>query len=185
MRAVEHPRDVDDEAAAPLDHHRRREPRREGRRPQAAVKHQVPVAPLDLPEVERRVGRDLVAAPGVVHEQIESPVVSANAFEDCLDLLVVGVVAPDRDPDAATFSHRVRGVVDRSRTAERRRLTADAAARDVDRRSPLAEDERDALAAAATRARHERDRPGEGALRHARPPSASDLPSRGRRLRRR
>ena len=50
VRAVEHPGDVDDQAAAGVDHHRRGEVRGERGRAQAAGEHQVPVAPLHLPE---------------------------------------------------------------------------------------------------------------------------------------
>src|SRR5919198_1316529 len=53
-------------------------------------------------------------------------------------------------------------------TSQCRRLAADAATAHVDRRPALAENERDALAAAAAAARDERDLPGERLRLHGR-----------------
>src|SRR5207249_4495833 len=124
-----------------------RQARGKSRRTQAAYEHQIPVAPFDLPEGKRRVGRDLVAAPGVVDEQIEPPVVPADALEKRLDLCVVCVVAANGDTDAAAGRQLLGGVVDRAGAPQRRRLAADAATADIHDRAPLAEHERDALAA--------------------------------------
>src|SRR6266511_1257473 len=124
------------------------------------------MAPLDLPEGVVRPGRDLVAAPGVVHEQIESPLLPADALEERLHLRVVGVVAADGDAGAAASGQLLRGVINRAGTSQRRRLAAHAATADVDRRAPLAEHEGDALAATAARARDEHDLPLESLCAH-------------------
>jgi hypothetical protein len=117
------------------------------------------VAPFDLPEGELVRRRDLVAAPGVVDEQIEPPLLVADAVEERLDLRVLGVVAADRYADAAAGGQLLGGVVDRAGASKRRRLAADAATADVDRRPLLAENEGDALAAATARAGDERNLP--------------------------
>ena len=109
------------------------------------------------PPAKGRVGRDLVAAPGVVDEQVEPPLLSADSVEERLDLRIVGVVTADGDAGAAAHGQLFGGLVDRARTSQRRRLTADAATGDVDDCSARAQHERDALAAAAARSCDERD----------------------------
>jgi hypothetical protein len=76
------------------------------------------------------------------------------------------VVAADRDSDPSAGLDLLGGVVDRARAPQRRRLAADAAAGDIDRRTFFPDDERDALAAATARAGDERDLSIQAAVRH-------------------
>ena len=140
-----------------LDHHRRGEVRGERGRAQAAGEHQVPVAPLHLPERGLVVERELVAAPRVVDEQVEPAVVSLDPLEEPLYLSVLRVVASDRDPGAAALRHLVGGVVDGAGPVEGRRLAADAPPSDVDGGALLAKHERDPLPATAASPGDERD----------------------------
>jgi hypothetical protein len=133
----------------------------------AALEHQIPVAPLHLPERRLEVERELVAAPRVVDEQVEPAVVVADPLEQRLDLRVVRVVAANGDACAAARGQLLRGVVDRAGTVERGRLAANGAAGDIDDRAFLAEDERDPLSAAAARTGDERDGSVQSRLGHS------------------
>src|SRR4029453_18253260 len=150
------PGDVHDQPAARLDHQRGGQHRGEGRGTEASLEHQVPMSPLHLPERRLIVERELVAAPGVVDEQIETALLGADPPEQRLDLGVVRMVTANGDAGTAAGGELLGRVVDRAGTVERGRLTANAAAGDVDGRALLPEDERDPLAAAATRTGHER-----------------------------
>src|SRR4029453_14788693 len=96
------------------------------------------VAPLHLPEGRLEVQRELVAAPGVVDEQIEAAVLRADPLEQRLDLGAVRGVAANGDAHAPAGGQLLSRVVDRAGTVERGRLTANAAAGDVDGRALLA-----------------------------------------------
>src|ERR1051326_5720594 len=104
------------------------------------------MAPFHLPEWRLVVERELVAAPRVVDEHVEPALLAPDPIEQGLDLGVVCVVAANWDPDAAASAQFLGGFVDRPGPAERRRLAPHVAASDVDGRTLLAEDERDALA---------------------------------------
>jgi hypothetical protein len=80
----------------------------------------------------------------------------ADPLEQRPDLRVVRVVATNRDARTAAGGQLLGGVVDRAAAPERGRLAANAATGDVDSRTLLPENERDPLAAAPTRTRHER-----------------------------
>src|SRR5204862_5852631 len=115
--------------------------------------------PLDLPEGERRVGRDLVTAPRVVHEQIQTALFRLDSVEHDPNLAIVRMVAADRDPRPPAGGDLLRRLIDRAWSSERRRLAPHAPAGDVDGRSPLTEHERDPLAASAARPGHQGDVP--------------------------
>src|SRR5439155_4509563 len=55
--------------------------RGEGGGSQAAAEHQVPVAPLHLPERGLEVERELVTAPGVIDEHVEAALLAADPLE--------------------------------------------------------------------------------------------------------
>src|SRR5437867_3541988 len=120
----------------------------------ACDEHCIPAPQRLLPErcvEERRVGFAalLVAAPGIVHEQVEA---AADVLEKPLDVRVDGVVTANRDADAAALAHQLGGVLDRAGAALRRTTAADAAAGDEDGRPSPAEHGCDRAPGTSTRA---------------------------------
>src|SRR6266568_4704319 len=173
--AVQHPGDVDDQPRACLDHHGRCQPRRIGGGAEPAGEHQVPVPPLDLPEPQRWVRRNLIPAPGVVDQQVQPPLLSADAAKYRAHLSIVGVITADRDPCAAAAGDLLGGLLDRARPAQCRRLAADASPGDKDRPAVFAENQRDSLAAAPAGASDQRNLVPVGTHRHLPSPPFTHL----------
>jgi hypothetical protein len=105
-----------------------------------------------LPERDVAGDANLVTAPGVVDEDVEPSLLSADAREQSFHLSVIEVVAADRHADSAARADLVSGLFDHAGPVERRRFPANAAAGDVHGRALLAEDDCNSPAAAAARA---------------------------------
>src|SRR6266536_201578 len=124
----------------------------------ARREHPLPAPQRLLPErrVEERhlrVAVPLVAAPNVVHEQVEAAMLLLHSCEEARHLLVDRVVAAHRHTNAASGVDELGRVVDRAAPAPDRRPRADAAAADIDGRSRLTEYERDPAPRAPARPR--------------------------------
>src|SRR5262249_22202007 len=91
----------------------------------------------------------LVAAPGVVDQDVEASLLRPDAGEQGLDLAVVGVVAAHGDAGPAAGRDALGRLLDRPRGAVGRRPVARAAAGDVDGGPGLAQDQGDGPAGAA------------------------------------
>ena len=61
--------------------------------------------PPDFCRISGPDARVLIAAPGVIHEQIESPLFGTDPLEECFDAVIGRVIATDGRPDAATCYH--------------------------------------------------------------------------------
>jgi len=153
--------DVDDQAGALGDHHRRREDAGNVVRSAAGIEHLIPAGergvpePLLVPEL-RAVVEVLVAAPDVVDQDVESALLPLDSLEDGLHLRIVAVVAADRDALPAEIGHLLRRLVDRAGQRNGGVPLLYRPARDVDRGACFAQTQRDALAHPATRPRNQR-----------------------------
>jgi hypothetical protein len=142
---------------------RRRRPAGEEVRSDTGCEHRLPTPERLLPEgrVEERhlslPGALLVAAPGVVDEQIEPALLAANACEERLDLVCDRVVASNGHRRPATLFNCGRRLLERPLPAGRRGCPAHAPAGEVDSRARLAEHEADRPASAAARSGYDRD----------------------------
>jgi hypothetical protein len=162
---------VHDQPAAALDQERRRERRRDVLRAHASGEHVVP--DRERPRPERRAEELVlaaveifVAAPRVVDEDVEPPTLGTDPFDDTARLVVVTMVAANRDR-LAPESLRVFGRgLERPGQRNRGRVSARGPPREVDRRSGLRQPENDALPDAASGAGHEGDAAGEGHAPH-------------------
>ena len=91
-----------------------------------------PPVEIVLPQlgVELEVG---VAAPDVVHKQIEAAVVSVDALDEIAHLLAFEVIHPQGDPHAPGGGNQLTGLFDRFRPVDLRPACPAAAPGGVDR----------------------------------------------------
>jgi hypothetical protein len=125
----------------------------------ACREHPIPAPERLFPERQVEEGHVgfavlLVAAPDVVHEQVEMTALPLHLREKRCDLLVDGVVAADRHTNTPTRLDELGCLVDRAARA-RRGPAMDAAAGDIDRCSRLTEHERDTAPSTPARTRHD------------------------------
>ena len=108
-RAVGH---LDDEAAGPADQQREREVAGDQVRVDGQAQQPQPGGEVVLPE--RRVPLEQpLAAPDVVDEQVEAPVLGVDPLHERLDGGRLEMVDRDRDPEAARGGHELGGLLDR------------------------------------------------------------------------
>src|SRR5215216_2704779 len=133
--------------------------------PDPGCEHALPAPERLLPERGVEEGHFgliealLVTAPGVVDQQVQASLLAPHRLEETLDILLAGVVAADRDPDAASLLERLRRLLERSLAAGGRWRIADAATSDIHGRAGFTQHERDRSPGAAARTGHHRHHP--------------------------
>ena len=160
---------MDDQATAALDEERRGEARSDVLRPHAAREHVVPERERPCPEGRPEVlvlaaVEILVAGPGVVDEDVEPAAFRADPVENGTHLVIVAMVAANRDRLSPERLGLLGRVLDRPAEGDGRRFSANRPPREVDRCAGFREPEHDALPDAAAGARYEGHASGE---RHA------------------
>src|SRR5713226_2897295 len=81
--------------------------------------HQIPVPPANVPERQRRVRRDLIPAPRVVHQHVQAALRGTDAVEHRRRLRVIDVITADRDTGPAAGGDLLGGVLNGARPARR------------------------------------------------------------------
>src|SRR5690606_33117234 len=135
-----------------------------------------PLVEVVLPQLRVPVDHHL-AAPDVIDEDVEPPVLAVDALDQRADLLAFEVIDLDRDPGTARGVDELRGLLDRLWPVVLTAALPRRASRRVDRRAGLAQRDRDAAPTAARRSRDERDLPLQWSFTHARQCAARSLTS--------
>src|SRR5215831_13580979 len=116
-----------------------------------------------LPQWSHPLG-ELVAAPHVVDENVESTGFGSDPVHERADLYRLGVIGLNRNAFPAARGDQLGGLLDRLGPTRSRGFAAYAPAAAVDRGTGLAQRDGDAAAGAARRAGDEGDLLGEGTV---------------------
>jgi hypothetical protein len=153
LRAVGH---LDDQPPGVADQNGQGEVACDEVRVDRKAEHPQPVLQVVLPD-GRVPLEELLSAPDVVHEHIETLAFGINPLDERFHLARLQMVDRHCDPIAAGVRHELGGFLDRLRPVVLRTSLGGAAARAVDRRACLSERDRRAPSGSAGRAGDERD----------------------------
>ncbi len=154
--------DLYHEPLLPADHQRKRVPARDDVGVYPSLEHEEALGKIQLPGKLPPRGQG-VTSPNIVDENVQPPVLlPPDPLEQSPDLFRSGVVDPDGDATPAPFGDKTRSLLDRLLSPQSGRMTLDAAAGAIDRRSALAERDGDAATGPSRGPRHESDLPLQG-----------------------